>query len=70
MKTFELTSEGLAAFYTTLTAETVALVEATITSFSFVRLIKDKVKKVIIANTYELKQIKGNRDFTPTSVHS
>jgi transposase len=57
IKTFELTGEGLAAFYTTLTEDTVVLVEATITSFSFVRLIKDKVKEVIIANTYELKQI-------------
>jgi transposase len=33
------------------------LVEATITTFSFVRLFKDMVKQVIIANTYELKQI-------------
>jgi len=32
-------------------------VEATITTFSFVRLFKDRVKEVIIANTYELKQI-------------
>jgi transposase len=33
------------------------LVEATITTFSFVRLFKDKVEKVIIANTRELKQV-------------
>ncbi|GMO67737.1 MAG: hypothetical protein Ta2A_15800 [Treponemataceae bacterium] len=57
VKTFELTAEGLAEFYATLTADTYALVEATITTFSFVRLFKDKVKEVIIANTYELKQI-------------
>ena len=57
LKTFELTAEGLAEFYTTLTADTYALVEATITTFSFVRLFKDQVKEVIIANTYELKQI-------------
>ncbi|GHV70181.1 hypothetical protein AGMMS49928_16970 [Spirochaetia bacterium] len=41
----------------TLTADTYVLVEATITTFSFVRLFKDKVKDVVIANTYELKQI-------------
>jgi hypothetical protein len=38
MKTFELTAEGLAAFFATLTADTYVLVEATITTFSFVRL--------------------------------
>jgi len=32
-------------------------VEATITTFSFVRLFTDKVKAVVIANTYELKQV-------------
>jgi transposase len=57
IKTFELNGEGLARFYATLTADTAILVEATITTFSFVRLIKDRVKEVIIANTYELKQI-------------
>ncbi|GHV40837.1 IS110 family transposase [Spirochaetia bacterium] len=57
LKTFELNEQGLAAFYATLTADTYALVEATITTFSFVRLFKDQVKEVIIANTYELKQI-------------
>jgi len=57
IKTFTLDDKGLGAFYQTLTAETYALVEATITTFSFVRLFKDKVKKVIIANTYELKQV-------------
>lgn len=55
--TFDLTGEGLAAFYRTLTADTYVLVEATITTFSFVRLFRDRVKEVIIANTYELKQI-------------
>jgi transposase len=56
-KTFELDAEGLAAFYRTLTGDTCVLVEATITTFSFVRLFKEKVKEVIIANTYELKQV-------------
>jgi transposase len=56
-ETFELTSHGLAAFYQTLTPDTYVLVEATITTFSFVRLIQPLVKEVIVANTYELKQI-------------
>ena len=57
MSTFGLNNEGLQAFYATLTKDTVILIEATITTFSFARLLKDKVKEVIIANTYELKQI-------------
>jgi transposase len=48
---------GLAMFFRTLTADTYVLVEATITTFSFVRLFQDRVKECIIANTYELKQI-------------
>jgi transposase len=56
-ETFELTSSGLAKFYQTLTPDTYVLVEATITTFSFVRLIQPYVKEVIVANTYELKQI-------------
>jgi transposase len=57
LETFELDTLGLALFYRTLTAETHVLVEATITTFSFVRLFHDRVKEVIIANTYELKQV-------------
>ena len=57
IKTFELNESGLMAFYQTLTEDTYVLVEATITTFSFVRLFKYCVKEVIIANTYELKQI-------------
>jgi transposase len=64
MKTFELNAEGLAAFYATLTEETCVLVEATITTFSFVRLFKDRVKEVIIGNTYQLKQISLARNNT------
>jgi transposase len=56
-RTFELSGEGLAAFYATLTEDTMVLVEATTTTFSFARLLQGKVKEVIIANTYELKQI-------------
>ena len=56
-ETFELNGSGLSAFYQTLTDETYVLVEATITTFSFVRLIQPLVKEVIVANTYELKQV-------------
>ena len=56
-ETFELNENGLARFYRTLTSETYVLVEATITTFCFVRLIQPLVKEVIVANTYELKQI-------------
>jgi hypothetical protein len=55
METFDLNSIGLARFYGTLTKDTYVLVEATITTFAFARLIRDQVKEVIIANTYELK---------------
>jgi transposase len=48
---------GLTDFYKTLTADTYVMVEATITTFSFIRLLKDRVKGAIIANTYELKQV-------------
>ena len=57
IKTFELDTLGLTDFYKTLTADTYVMVEATITTFSFVRLFKDRVKEAIIANTYELKQV-------------
>jgi len=57
IETFTLDSKGLGAFYKTLTADTYVLVEATITTYSFVRLFRDKVQEVVIANTYELKQV-------------
>ena len=57
IETFELTGEGLGKFYQTLKHESYVLVEATITTFAFVRLIQPLVKQVIVANTYELKQI-------------
>jgi transposase len=56
-ETFFLSAHGLADFYSTLTKETYVLLEATITTFSFARLIQPLVKEVIVANTYELKQI-------------
>jgi transposase len=55
--TFELSPYGMAQFYSTLTGETYVLIEATITTFCFARLIQPMVKQVIVANTYELKQI-------------
>ncbi|MDR3139719.1 MAG: hypothetical protein LBT95_08620 [Treponema sp.] len=64
VKTFDLNEGGPAAFYATLTADTYVLAEATITTFSFVRLFKDKVKEVIIGNTYQLKQISLARNNT------
>jgi transposase len=56
-ETFELNALGLAQFFKTLTAEDHVLIEATITTFSFARLFRDRVKAVVVANTYELKQI-------------
>jgi hypothetical protein len=50
-ETFELTSYGLAQFCKTLTPETYVLVEATITTFCFTRLIQPLVKEVLVANT-------------------
>ena len=64
IETFEPTAIGLDLFYKTLTEDTYVLLEATITSFSFVRLIQPKVKEVIVANTYELKQISLARNKT------
>jgi len=55
--TFNLSGYGIAQFRQTLTPETYVLVEATITTFAFVRLIQPFVKQAIVANTYELKQI-------------
>ena len=56
-ETFELNSCGLIAFSQTVNPDAYVLVEATISTFSFVRLIQPLVKEVIVANTYELKQI-------------
>jgi transposase len=47
----------MAQFFKTLTADAHVLIEATITTFSFARLFKDRVQEVVVANTYELKQI-------------
>ena len=57
IETFELTSFGMAQFFKTLTMDTYVLIEATITTSSFARLFQDRVKEIVVANTYELKQI-------------
>jgi transposase len=57
VETFERNERGLAPCYPTLDEDTYVLVEATITTFSFARLFQDRVKAVVVANTYELKQI-------------
>ena len=56
-ETVNLSEAGLGAFYGTQRADTHVLLEGMITTFSFVRLFQDRVKEVIITNTYELKQI-------------
>jgi hypothetical protein len=62
IKTSDLNDLGLAQFFKTLTEDTCVLIEATITTFSFARLFRDRVKSdfqsaVVIANTRELKRI-------------
>ena len=64
IETFELSAQGLAAFFRTVAEETYVLLEATITTFSFARLIQPLVKEVMVANTYELKQISLGRNKT------
>jgi transposase len=63
-ETFTLDTAGIAAFCRTLTKDTYVLVEATITTFAFIRIILPLVKQVIVANTYELKQISQARNNT------
>jgi hypothetical protein len=68
MATYDISEAGLAEYFRTTTKDTYVLIEATITTFSFARLIKDKVKEVLIANTYELKTIKQLRLSAPLFV--
>jgi hypothetical protein len=58
IETFDLNDFGLAQFFKTLSADTCVLIETAITTFSFARLFKDRVKEVAIANTYELRRIR------------
>jgi transposase len=64
MSPSELTPFGMAQFYKTLTPKTYVLLEATITTFCFARMLQPIVKEVIVANTYELKQISLGRNKT------
>jgi transposase len=57
-KTFELNGADIAAFFRTAGTIACVLIEATITAFSFARLIRERVREALIANTYELKQIR------------
>jgi transposase len=66
IETFDLNDCGLAQFFKTLTGDTYVLIEAMITTFAFARLFKDRVKEVVVANTYELKQISLARCNTDT----
>jgi transposase len=52
-----LSQDDLPEFYGTLTKDTVVLIEATINTFAFAKLFQHAVKEVIIANTYQLKNI-------------
>jgi transposase len=56
-ETFELDSQGLKDFYSTIGKDTYVLVEATINTFAFIALFKDLVNEVIVANTYQLKSV-------------
>jgi len=56
-ETFNLDSQGLISFYSTINKDTYVLIEATVNTFSFTALFKDMVKEVIVANTYQLKAI-------------
>ena len=58
IKTFELNETDMALFYQYVDPyKTYVLIEATVNSFAFVQLIRKQVKEVIVANTFQLKQI-------------
>lgn len=58
MKTYELTENDLALFYASVCPETTTvIIEATVNSFAFEKLLRNHVKQVIVANTFQLKQI-------------
>jgi transposase len=69
--TFDLSAYGMARFCPTLTEETHVLIEATITTYCFARLIQPLARQAIVANTYELKQIslaRKNTDKVDTDI--
>jgi hypothetical protein len=56
METFEMDEPGLSRFYGTLDKNTSVIIEATINTFAFVALFEHLADKVVIANTYQLKE--------------
>lgn len=58
MKTYELSSTDIGLFLRTVHTDTsCVLIEATVNTFAFVKLIGRYVKQVLVANTFELKSI-------------
>jgi transposase len=58
MKTYELSSTDIGLFLRTVHTDTsCVLIEATVNTFVFVKLIGRYVKQVLVANTFELKSI-------------
>jgi transposase len=58
IKTFGLNEKDLSFFFEEVdSSSTYVLIEATINSFAFEKVIREHVKEVLVANTFELKQI-------------
>ena len=58
MKTFELKEKDVALFLASVSSEsTTVIIEATVNSFAFEKMIRYHVRQVIVANTFQLKQI-------------
>jgi len=58
MKTYELSTTDIGLFLQTVHADTsCVLIEASVNTFTFVKLITGHVKQVLVANTFELKSI-------------
>ena len=58
MKTYELTEQDMDLFFSSVCPKSTAvIIEATVNSFAFEKLIREHVQQVIVANTFQLKQI-------------
>ena len=57
IKTFNLDEKDLELFIGSVNKLTYVLIEATINSFAFVKRIEEHVKEVIVANSFEIKNI-------------
>jgi transposase len=58
MNTYDLNENDMAVFFASVCPETTTvIIEATVNSFAFEKLIREHVKEVIVANTFQLKQI-------------